>query len=111
MQEGSGKLEDQSKVLEEKSKLLAEYEDLLKRKQAEFENYRKRVKREFEDFKKYATSDLVLDILNIIDDFERAIDAARSSRNFNVLLDGILLLKSSFEIFSRTSTVSNLLKR
>jgi len=45
-----GKLEDQSKVLEEKSKLLAEYEDLLKRKQAEFENYRKRVKREFEDF-------------------------------------------------------------
>jgi len=35
----------------------------------------------------------VLDILNIIDDFERAIDAARSSRNFNVLLDGILLVE------------------
>jgi len=87
------KLEKQSKVLEEKSKLLAEYEDLLKRKQAEFENYRKRVQREFEDFKKYATSDLVLDILNIIDDFERAIDSARSSKDFNVLLEGILLVE------------------
>ncbi len=86
-------LEEQSKTLEEKCTLLAEYEDLLKRKQAEFENYRKRVQREFDDFKKYATSDLVLDILNVIDDFERAIDSARSSKDFNVLLEGILLVE------------------
>jgi len=87
------KLDEQSKILEEKKSLLSEYEDLLKRKQADFENYRKRVQREFDDFKKYATSDLVLDILNVIDDFERAIDSARSSKDFDTLLEGILLVE------------------
>jgi len=87
------KLDEQSEILEEKKSLLAEYEDLLKRKQADFENYRKRVQREFDDFKKYATSDLVLDILNVIDDFERAIDSARSSKDFDTLLEGILLVE------------------
>jgi molecular chaperone GrpE len=87
------KVEVQARILEEKDKLLGEYEDLLKRKQAEFENYRKRVQRELEDFRKYATSELVLDIINIIDDFERAIGSAESSRDFDTLLEGIRLVE------------------
>lgn len=87
------KTEMQAKILEEKDKLLKEYEDLLKRKQAEFENYRKRVQKELEDYRKYATSELVLDILNTIDDFERAIDSAKSSRDLDMLLDGIMLVE------------------
>jgi molecular chaperone GrpE len=92
-------LEEQSKILEEKNRLLAEYEDLLKRKQADFENYRKRVQREFEDYKKYATSDIVLDILNVIDDFERAIDSARVSKDFDTLMEGILLVEKQLRNF------------
>jgi molecular chaperone GrpE len=95
------KLDVQSKLLDEKSKLLSEYEDLLKRKQAEFENYRKRMQREFEDNRKYANSALVLDIVNVLDDFERAIESSRSSKDFDTLLEGILLvekqLKSTLE--------------
>lgn len=90
------KLQVQEKILEEKDKLLQEYEDLLKRKQAEFENYRKRVQRELEEFRKYATSELILDILNIIDDFERAIESAKSSRDFDLLLEGIMLVEKQF---------------
>jgi molecular chaperone GrpE len=86
-------LKVQEKVLQEKEKLLEEYEDLLKRKQADFENFRKRMQKELEDYRKYANSELVLDILNIIDDFERAIESTKSSRDFDVLLDGIMLVE------------------
>ncbi|MFW6139360.1 MAG: nucleotide exchange factor GrpE [Spirochaetota bacterium] len=86
-------LEEERKLLEEKDKLLAEYEELLKRKQAEFENYRKRAQREIEENRKYATVEIVLDILNIIDDFERAVDSAKSSRDFSSLLEGIEMIQ------------------
>jgi molecular chaperone GrpE len=90
-------LENRNKILEEKSKLLIEYEDLLKRKQAEFENYQKRVRREFDETKKYATAELVLDILNTIDNFERAIDSTKSSRDFDALLEGIIIIENQMK--------------
>lgn len=85
------------KLLEEKSKLLEEYEDLLKRKTADFENFRKRMQREMEDFRRFATAEMVLDIVNIIDDFERAIVAAKASRDFDTLLDGIILVEKQLK--------------
>jgi len=90
-------LEAKTQILEEKSKLLYEYEDLLKRKQAEFENYRKRVQKEIEENRKYATVEMVLDILNIIDNFERAIESAKSSRDFDSFLDGIIIIKNEIQ--------------
>ena len=86
-------LEEKNQILEEKTSLLSEYEDLLKRKQAEFENYRKRVQKEMLENRKYATSEMVLDIVNIIDDFERAIGSAESSKDFTALLEGIVITK------------------
>lgn len=91
--EAKQQLEEYRSKLEEKSALLAEYEDLLKRKQAEFENFRKRAQKEAQDFKNYANMEIVLDILNTIDDFERAIQSTKSSRDFDALLEGILLVE------------------
>lgn len=90
-------LDDKNQILEEKSKLLMEYEDLIKRKQAEFDNYRKRIMREIEENKIYATVEIVLDILNIIDNFERAIDSAKSSRDFDALIEGIVIIENEFK--------------
>ncbi|RKX95309.1 MAG: nucleotide exchange factor GrpE [Spirochaetes bacterium] len=86
-------LAETKKLLEEKDVLIKEYEDLLKRQQAEFENYRKRINREIEENKKYANVEVILDIINVLDDFERAIDAARSSKDFNALLEGIVMIE------------------
>jgi molecular chaperone GrpE len=86
-------LEEYRKRLEETSVRASEYEDLLKRKQAEFENFRKRAQKEAEDFKKYANREIVLDVLNVIDDFERAIQSTKSSKDFDTLLEGILLVE------------------
>jgi molecular chaperone GrpE len=50
--------------------------DRLLRMTAEFDNYRKRVDRERRELSEAAAADLILDLLPIIDDLERAIAAA-----------------------------------
>ena len=50
-----------------------EYYDTLLRLKAEFENYRKRVQREFDNFTKYAAENVVLEVLPVLDNFERAL--------------------------------------
>jgi molecular chaperone GrpE len=86
-------LKEQQEMLEEKSALVAEYENLLKRKQADFENYQKRMLKEAQDFKKYANAEIVLDVLSMMDDFERAIESTESSKDFDALHEGILLVE------------------
>ncbi len=51
------------------------YYDLLLRKTAEFDNYRKRTERERREQAERAAEDLLLDLLPVIDDLERAIAA------------------------------------
>lgn len=50
--------------------------DRLLRLSAEFENYKKRVQRQMEDHKKYANEDLIKDLLSVVDNLERALNAA-----------------------------------
>jgi len=57
----------------------AELEDLLRRRQAEFENFRRRVERERSEFAEYAGMESVRSLVPIVDDFERALKAARAS--------------------------------
>ena len=53
--------------------------DLLRRKQAEFENYRKRVEREREGVVAYAAAELVKELLPVLDNLERALDASEGA--------------------------------
>lgn len=52
---------------------LAEEKDRYIRLYAEFENYKKRTNKEKMDFFKYANQDLMVSMLAVLDDFERAI--------------------------------------
>ena len=54
---------------------LEQVRDLLRRKQAEFDNYRKRIEREQKEFVVYATAELVLEILPVLDNLERALES------------------------------------
>jgi molecular chaperone GrpE len=63
-------------VTAERDQLQAEVADLqdrLLRRQAEFENFRRRTDRDRSDFLQYAGSELIRDIIPILDDFERAL--------------------------------------
>lgn len=54
----------------------AETYDRLLRMSAEFENYKKRVQRQMEGHKKYANEELIKDLLPVVDNLERALNAA-----------------------------------
>ncbi|MEM3154396.1 MAG: nucleotide exchange factor GrpE [Candidatus Woesearchaeota archaeon] len=53
--------------------VIADYTDHLKRLQAEFENYCKRVEKERKEYAGLASEKLIVKLLLIIDDFERAL--------------------------------------
>lgn len=70
----------------------AELEDLLRRRQAEFENYRRRVDRERSDFAEYAAMESVRGLIPILDDFERALNAAKSGVSDSEFVKGVELI-------------------
>jgi molecular chaperone GrpE len=70
-----------------------ESNDQLLRKAAEFENSRKRLSREKEESIKYANAALLGDIVPIIDDFERAIQSAADSKDFDAFHTGVSMIE------------------
>jgi len=63
----------------ERDSLAAENDDLrnqLLRRQADFENFRRRVENERADFARYAGMEAVRELLPVLDDLERAVEAA-----------------------------------
>jgi molecular chaperone GrpE len=62
------------------------------RAQAELENFRKRARREMEEERKYAAMPLVRDLLHVLDNLERAIEAAGKSETSAGLLDGVRMV-------------------
>jgi molecular chaperone GrpE len=51
------------------------YKEQFLRAVADFDNYRKRIERERREFSEYAASEVLLELLPIIDNFERALQA------------------------------------
>jgi molecular chaperone GrpE len=66
------------------------------RKTADFENFRKRMFREREEAIKYANSNLLEDLVAIIDDFERAIKSSEETSDFEGFRSGIALIEQQF---------------
>lgn len=66
-----------------------EYLDMARRLQADFENFRKRTEKENEEFRKYASADVLTELLNIADDMERALAHADEDSELTIGLKGI----------------------
>jgi molecular chaperone GrpE len=81
--------EDESEKLASE---LSEMKDKYLRLYAEFDNYRKRTMREREELIKTAAESAIKSMLSTLDDFERAIKAAKSSNEESTILEGILLV-------------------
>ena len=76
---------------------LKEANDRVLRAQAELENYRKRSQRELADERRYAVVPLVRDLLPVVDNLERAIEAAAGAEGGKGLLDGVKLVATQLE--------------
>jgi molecular chaperone GrpE len=71
-----------------------QYLDLLQRVQADFQNYRKRAAREQERLVAHAHERLVRELLPVLDDLERALEAAERHEEAK-LVDGVKLVEQS----------------
>ncbi len=64
---------------------------------AELDNYRKRAARELEERLRYANLGLLRDVLPVLDNVERAIQAAQQNADAAALLDGFKLVHQQLE--------------
>ena len=72
---------------------VASLKDQMLRKQADVENFRKRLIRDKEESVQYANAKLIADLLQPLDDFDRAIAAAESTKDFQTMHDGIVMVR------------------
>jgi molecular chaperone GrpE len=71
-----------------------EFRGLLQRTHADFENYQKRNQREQTQDRRYWNGPLVLDLLPILDNFERAMAAAKQAGETGPLVQGVALVQT-----------------
>ncbi len=73
---------------------LAESKDKYLRLYSEFENFRRRTSKEKLDLISTANKDLMSELLPVLDDFERAMDATEKSDDIKAVKEGISLVQS-----------------
>ena len=88
---GGPETSDLRKQVDAKAAECKELIDQLQRLAAEYSNYQKRMERVIQDEKRQAVRNVVLDLLPAIDNFERALAAARAEASFEALLQGVTL--------------------
>lgn len=87
--------EEEYLKLKEEADKAKEYWDKLLRLQADFENTRKRLEREKQDFVKFANEGIILELLNILDDLERAVELAQAKhQDLAAFLKGVEMILS-----------------
>ena len=82
-------VKEQLAQTEEKAK---ELEDRLLRLAAEYDNFRKRTAKEFEALCQNANENLISKLLDTLDNFERALDSAKSSNDYDSFHKGVELI-------------------
>ena len=76
--------------LEEKEQEAKENYDRFLRNAAELENYKKRTVRQMDEFRKYANESLIMEILTVVDNLERAIQSSCDDKNSNAcVVEGV----------------------
>jgi len=93
---------DLEQKLEESEAGAKSAHDRFMRVSADFENFKKRTRREVDDFRKYANEALIKELLNVVDNLERAMESSIEARENNQLLEGVdLTIKEILKIFER----------
>lgn len=86
------------KIAELEAKI-AELEDAKLRQIAEFDNYRRRTNKEKLELLETAGENIFKEMLPLIDDFERAVDAMEKTEDIDAVREGIRLIQQKFLTF------------
>lgn len=86
----------------------AELNDKNLRLMAEFDNYRKRTLKERMELLKTAGEKVLVDMLPLVDDFERGLKAMETSEDVQAVKDGVELIYSKFIAFLQQNGVKSI---
>lgn len=92
-------------------KLNAELEalnDKYIRLSAEYDNYRKRTLKEKMELVKSGGEDVLLDILPVVDNLERALQAIRDAREIEAVKEGVELINNRFREFLKQKGITEI---
>lgn len=96
-------------ALEEENALLkqqvAEKQDSLLRTMADFDNFRRRTRQEMEEIRRIALEEFLRSLLRVMDNFERALQAADESQSFEKLMEGVHLTYRQMQALLREAGV------
>ena len=91
--------EEKEPTLEEKYAALekenADLKDQLLRRAADFDNYRKRMIKEKAETAEYANANLLADLLESLDNFDRTVEASATATDVNSVVEGIKMINSN----------------
>lgn len=91
--------EEKEPTLEEKYAALekenADLKDQLLRRAADFDNYRKRMIKEKADTAEYANANLLADLLDSLDNFDRTVEAGATATDVKSVVEGIKMINSN----------------
>lgn len=76
---------------------LKEAQEKYVRLYSDFDNFRKRTQKEKADLINYAAGDVIKDLIGVLDDFERAIQANEKNDDINSIKEGFMLLYQKFD--------------
>ncbi len=97
--QGGQTLSKEEEKVEEMGRKLAEMNDKYLRLSAEFDNYRKRTLKEKMELTKSAGEQVLLNVLPVVDNFERALQSMDTATDVAALKAGVDLIYANFKEF------------
>ena len=88
--------EELEQKVAEKDKQIQEYLTKYRQASSEFDEMRLRLRREISKDVERARRDVISELLEVLDNLERAVDAARSSASSETLLQGVDMVRRQF---------------
>ena len=85
-----------------------ELNDSFLRLNAEFDNYRKRTLKEKADMLKSGSERVLVDVISVVDDFERALENIGQASDVDSLKEGVDLIYSKFTNFLKKHSVKEI---
>lgn len=86
-------LSEEEKLKQENSNLNDKYLRLF----AEFDNYKRRTQKERVELLQTAGKDVVISLLPVLDDFERALKATENATEVNAIREGVMLVQTKLK--------------
>lgn len=112
-EEEKKKTEKEEKKVEKKvektdKEIISELNDKYLRLAAEFDNYRKRTLKERMDLMKSAGEDILINIIPVMDDFERGLEVIDKANEISAVKEGVQLIYNKFKDFLKQRGVKEI---